>query len=56
LSFDEVDTGVKFLKLQKSPGVYKIQNEHLRYTGQQFLLLITKLFSAIITVGHIPTI
>ena len=56
LSFDEVDTGVKSVKLQTSPGVDKIPNELLGHTLQQCLLLITKLFSAIITVGPIPTI
>ena len=43
------------MKLQKSPGVDKIQYERLRYAGQQFLVLITKLFSAIIAIGNIPT-
>ena len=35
LSFNEVDTGVKSLKLQKSPNADKMQNEHPRYTEQQ---------------------
>jgi hypothetical protein len=37
-SFGEVDIGVKSLKLQKISGVDKMQNEHPRYAGQQFLI------------------
>ena len=44
------------MKLQKSPNADKMQNEHPRCTEQHFLILITKLFSVIIIVGHIPTI
>ncbi len=53
-TIEEIDTAVKSLKLNKSPGVDRINNEHLRYAGRSLLMLLTKLFNAIFSVGYIP--
>ena len=55
-TFDEIDSAVRSLKFHKSPGVDRIQNEHLRYAGRNFLLLIVRVFNAIAQHGYVPDV
>ena len=52
-SIEEIDIAVKSLKLRKSPGVDRINNEHLRYAGRKLFILLTKPFNAFISVGYV---
>jgi hypothetical protein len=54
-TFQEVETAVRSLPVNKAPGNDRIQNEHMRYGGRTLLLSLVNLFNAILQSGHIPT-
>ena len=54
ISEDDVEQVVKHLKRHKAAGWDNIQNEHLIYGGQYLPLMLAKLFTMMMKIGHYP--
>ena len=51
---DEVEAIVRSLPLRKAPGPDHITNEHLKFGSSKLSSILTVLFNAILTSGHVP--
>ena len=54
LNENEVTESIKNVKNKKSPGDDQINNEMLKSTNKEVILLLTKLFNTILKVGYFP--
>lgn len=52
----DIIQAVKTLKKKKTPGIDKVQNEHIIYGGRTLYICICNLFNAIIRVNYIPVV
>ena len=50
----EIETTIKELLPSKSPGLDKLSSEHLKFSSQRILMLLSLLFSAIFAHGTLP--
>ena len=56
ITVDEVKEAIQSLKPHKAPGPDGIDPEHIIHSGPLARKLLTDLFNAIVTTGHIPTV